>query len=58
MTELAPIGVVRIGAVEYDAMVLRGSIAAGKPVRVVDTQGDRLVVVIDPRPQDLAEGGR
>jgi Family of unknown function (DUF5685) len=58
VTELAPFGVIRIGAAEYEAMVLRGSIAEGKPVRVVDTQDERLVVVLDTRPKDLAEDRR
>jgi hypothetical protein len=54
VTELAPVGIIRIGVTEHDAMVLRGAIAAGTPVRVVDVQGERLVVVIDTRPADLA----
>lgn len=47
LTDLAPTGVIQLGALEHEASAKSGSIPAGKPVRVVGTQGTRLVVELD-----------
>jgi len=58
LTDLTPVGQVRVDLQPWSAVALQGEIHSGDPVKVVDVAGVRLQVVpVEPEQEDNYENG-